>query len=150
MSKLWRTDRIKRPGYPPRPTQHANTADATVSLTRLPEHLCSESGPHKPSSLIHQEPIMSQTRASIPYVTAFTPQENSNVSPNGSMSKLTILQPFGVNPDNPPHSREAKDSLVQLECTTLEEFVLLGKRLGRRTTHGANTHAWLTSAPSSA
>ena len=42
---------------------------------------------------------MSQTRASIPYVTAFTPQENSNVSPNGSMSKLTILQPFGVNPD---------------------------------------------------
>ena len=102
MSKLWRTDRIKRPGYPPRPTQHANTADATVSLTRLPEHLCSESGPHKPSSLIHQEPIMSQTRASIPYVTAFTPQENSNVSPNGSRSKLAILQPFGVNPDNPP------------------------------------------------
>ena len=43
---------------------------------------------------------MSQTRASIPYVTAFTPQENSNVSPNGSMSKLTILQPFGVNPDS--------------------------------------------------
>ena len=36
---------------------------------------------------------MSQTRASIPYVTAFTLQENSNVSPNGSMSKLTILQP---------------------------------------------------------
>ena len=78
---------------------------------------------------------MSQTRASIPYVTAFTPQENSNVSPNGSMSKLTILQPFGVNPDKPPHSREAKDSLVQLECTTLEEFVLLGKRLGRDVGH---------------
>ena len=113
MSKLRRTDRIKRPGYPPRPTQHANTADATVSLTRLPEHLCSESGPHKPSSLIHQEPIMSQTRASIPYVTAFTPQENNLVSPNGSRSKLAILQPFGVikdseRPGGHTHTRQGR------------------------------------------
>ena len=84
-------------------TRHlsANTADAALSLSLAYQNtsLFRECGPHKPSSLIHQEPIMSQTRASIPYVTAFTPQENSNVSPNGSMSKLTILQPFGVNPD---------------------------------------------------
>ena len=81
LSKLWRTDRIKRPGYPPRPTQHTNTADATVSLTRLPEHPCSESGPHKPSSLIHQEPIMSLTRTSIPHVTV--------LSPSGELFMLT-------------------------------------------------------------
>ena len=46
-----------------------------------------------------------------------------------------------MNPDNPPHSREAKDSLVQLERTTLEEFVLLGKRLGRNVGHHEIGHS---------
>ena len=81
MSKLWRTDRIKRPGYPPRPTQHANTADATVSLTRLPEQLCHESGPHKPSLLrFLKNPLCPLLGRAFPTSPCFPPQENSSCS----------------------------------------------------------------------